>query len=173
MPSTFEAEDLRRVDREMQASLQAYVAALTDLNREVPTLAPGQATPTPIPIRTLGPATGFDIVAASDPASQAEVILVAGPIPSWLDLPTLMTTAHSGLPGEVEVGGQEIVGGAPRETGRLYITLYDRSRGTVDPRLYYFTIEGGRMWTLIFRAPDLDPLLPVFETAALSLTPAP
>ncbi|HMK08615.1 MAG TPA: hypothetical protein VK449_06240 [Anaerolineales bacterium] len=168
LPPSFAEQDLRRLDTAVETSLRSYAAGLAAQANAVTTPVSGQ--PTPSSLDDLA-ASGFHFAAARDRAAAADLFIVSGPVPSGFDGETLMTRAFGSLAGEAEVNGRETIGGAPLPTVRLHATLYDRNRGTIEPRVYYITIVGDRMWTLIFRARDFEDSQSLFETSALSLTP--
>jgi hypothetical protein len=99
--------------------------------------------------------------------------LVGVPLPEGFDLESMMTEAVGSVPGEVEVVSREIVGGAPRDTGRAFLRIRDPGSGTTEDEVMYVIVEGDRAWTLSFRARDFEAMLPAFETSALSLAPTP
>jgi hypothetical protein len=173
LPPTFEAVDMGGFDDAIVRYMQAFAGGLVEIMEGVPTPVPGEATPTPIPLDDLDTNYDFDFLAAADPSGEADVFLISEPLPVGFDLETMMTQAVGSVEGEVEIVNREIVGGAPRDTGRVRLHLGQPGAAPGEDRLIYVIVEGDRAWTLSFQARDIEAMLPAFETAALSLAPAP
>lgn len=176
VPTTFEPIDSRRVDDAITSFMQALAASLVEAMPAQGTPSPGGPTPTALSLEGLTSAFGFDFLVAEDAVDPLTVFVVGGPLPEGLDLETMMTEAAGLLQGEVEITGREIVGGAPRSTGRVFVRLFDRARGTTEDRAIYVILEGDQAWVISYRALDFEPfgdMLPAFETSALSLEPSP
>lgn len=176
VPPAFEPIDPRRVDDSITGFMQGLAASLVEAMPAQSTPPPGAPTPTALSLEGLTSAFGFDFLVAEDAADRLTVFVVGGPLPEGLDLETLMTEAAGLLQGEVEITAREIVGGAPRSTGRVFVRLFDRARGTTEDRAIYVILEGVQAWFVSYRALDFEPfgdMLPTFETIALSLEPTP
>jgi hypothetical protein len=173
LPPTFEAVDRGGFDDVIVLFAQTFANGLVEIMEGITTPVPGEATPTPIPLDDLDTAFDFDFLAAADPSGEASVFLIGEPLPLGFDVETLMTQAVASVEGEVEIVNREIVGGAPRDTGRVRLHLGQSGSGTSEDRLIYVIVEGDRAWTLSFQARDIEAMFPAFETAALSLVPAP
>jgi hypothetical protein len=138
----------------------------------------GEGTPAPAPasLDEFAATYGFDFRAAENAADRVSMFLVAGPLPEGFDVETILTDATGILPGEVEIVYRELVGGAPRPTGRILVQFTDPARGTVESRATYAVLGGERAWLIVFQSRDaevFEALLPVFETIALSVQPPP
>jgi len=176
VPPAFEPIDPRRVDDSITGFMQGLAASLVEAMPAQSTPPPGAPTPTALSLEGLTSAFGFDFLVAEDAADRLTVFVVGGPLPEGLDLEALMTEAAGLLQGEVEITAREIVGGAPRSTGRVFVRLFDRARGTTEDRAIYVILEGVQAWFVSYRALDFEPfgdMLPTFETSALSLAPTP
>lgn len=173
VPPAWEEADLGRVDDVIVLFMQAFAGGLVEMMEGMVTPIPGEATPTPLALDELDTAFDFDFLVAADPGGEALVFLVGGPLPEGLDLESMITEAVGSLQGEVEVVGREILGGAPRNTGRVFVRLNDPATGSTEDQVMYVIVDGERAWTLAYQARDFQAMLPVFETSALSLVPAP
>jgi hypothetical protein len=173
VPPTFEAADLGGVDDVIVLFMQAFAVGLVEMMDGMATPVPGAATSTPISLDELDSAFDFDFLVAADPRGEGLVYLVGEPLPQGFDLESMMTEAVGSLTGEVEVLGREIVGGASRNTGRVLLRLRDPAKGTTEDQVMYVIVDGERAWTLAYQARDFEAMLPLFETSALSLVPAP
>ena len=173
LPPTFALIDSGSFDDAIVRFMQAFTGELVEVIEGMMTPVPGEATPTPISLVDLDSDFGFDFLVAADPGGEASVFLVGAPLPEGFDLESMMTEAVGSVPGEVEVVSREIVGGAPRDTGRAFLRVRDPGSGTTEDEVIYVIVEGDRAWTLSFQARDIEAMFPAFETAALSLVPTP
>ena len=173
LPPTFALIDSGSFDDAIVRFMQAIAGELVEVIEGMMTPVPGEATPTPISLVDLDSDFGFDFLVAADPGGEASVFLVGAPLPEGFDLESMMTEAVGSVPGEVEVVSREIVGGAPRDTGRAFLRVRDPGSGTTEDEVIYVIVEGDRAWTLSFQARDIEAMFPAFETAALSLVPTP
>jgi len=173
VPPTFAEVDRGGFDDGIVLFMQTFAGRLVEVMQGSTTPVPGEATPTPISLDELDSAFDFDFLGAADPAGEPAVFLVGVPLPEGFDLESMMTEAVGSVSGEVEVVSREIVGGAPRDTGRAFLRIRDPGPGTTEDEVMYVIVEGDRAWTLSFRARDFEAMLPAFETSALSLVPSP
>jgi len=173
LPPTFALIDSGSFDDAIVRFMQAFAGELVEVIEGMMTPVPGEATPTPISLDALDSDFGFDFLVAADPGEEAAAFLVGAPLPEGFDLESMMTEAVGSVPGEVEVVSREIVGGAPRDTGRVFLRIRDSGAGTTEDEVIYVIVEDDRAWTLSFRARDFEAMLPAFETSALSLEPSP
>jgi hypothetical protein len=173
VPPTFEVADMGGFDDVIVLFMQAFAGGLVEMMEGMVTPAPGEATPTPISLDELDSAFDFDFLMAAEPGGEAAVFLVGEPLPQGFDLESMMTEAVGSVQGEVEVVSREVVGGAPRDTGRVFLRLRDPAKGTTEDQVMYVIVDGERAWTLAYQARDFEAMLPLFETSALSLVPAP
>ena len=173
VPPTFAVVDSGSFDDVIVRFMQAFAGELVEVIEGMVTPVPGEATPAPISLDALDSDFGFDFLVAADPGEEAAAFLVGGPLPEGFDLESMMTEAVGSVPGEVEVVSREIVGGAPRDTGRVFLRIRDSGAGTTEDEVIYVIVEDDRAWTLSFRARDFEAMLPAFETSALSLEPSP
>lgn len=173
LPPTFALIDSGSFDDAIVRFMQAFAGELVEVIEGMMTPVPGEATPTPISLVDLDSDFGFDFLVAADPGGEASVFLVGAPLPEGFDLESMMTEAVGSVPGEVEVVSREIVGGAPRDTGRAFLRVRDPGSGTTEDEVIYIIVEDDRAWTLSFQARDIEAMFPAFETAALSLVPTP
>jgi hypothetical protein len=173
VPPTFAEVDRGGFDDGIVLFMQTFADRLVEVMQGSTTPVPGAATPTPISLDELDSAFDFDFLVAADPGGEATVFLVGVPLPEGFDLESMMTEAVGSVPGEVEVVSREIVGGAPRDTGRAFLRIRHPGSGTTEDEVMYVIVEGDRAWTLSFRARDFEAMLPAFETSALSLVPSP
>jgi hypothetical protein len=173
VPPTFDVADMGGFDDVIVQFMQAFAGGLVEMMEGMVTPAPGEATSTPIALDELDSAFDFDFLVAADPGGEAAVFLVGEPLPEGFDLETMMTEAVGSVQGEVEVLNREIVGGAPRSTGRVFLRVRDPQSGETADQVLYVILEGDRAWTLSFQARDFQAMLPAFETSALSLAPTP
>jgi hypothetical protein len=169
-PADFNEIEQRRFDDSMATFMQEFAGALV-------VAAQGEGTPAPVPasLDELQTTYGYEFLAAENLTDRVDLFLVAGPLPEGFDLETMLTQAAGRLEGEIEITSREVVGGAPLPTGRIFVRLFDRARGTVEDRVTYVVIDGDRAWTLTFRSEDFDrftAMLPAFETSSLSLSPS-
>jgi len=173
VPSTFEVADRSGFDDVIVAFMRTFASSLVRVMEEIAAPVPGEATPTPMPLDELDSDFDFDFLVAVDPSGEASVFLIGEPLPQGFDLETMMTQAVASVQGEVEIVNREIVGGAPRDTGRAFLRIRDPGSGTTDDEVMYVIVEADRAWTLSFRARDFEAMLTAFETSALSLKPSP
>lgn len=171
VPPSFEIAEPDRLDDDVVLFLQTLAVDLLEIIEDRATPAPDSPTPTPIALDELD--SSFDFLAAADPGGEAGVAIVAGPRPEGFDVEAMMVEAVGSLQGEVTVLDREIVGGAPRDTGRVFVNVRDPASGATQEQVLYVIVEGDRAWTLAFQARDLASALAAFESSALSLTPAP
>jgi len=171
LPPTFAVADMGSYDDAIVVFMQAFAGGLVRIMEGMTTPLPGEATPTPIPLDELDTAFDFDFLVAVDPSGEASVILIGEPLPQGFDLETMMTAAVASVQDEVEILNREIVGGAPRTTGRVLLRVGAPGSGAAEDEVIYVIIEGDRAWTLSFQARDFEAMLPAFETIALSLMP--
>jgi len=173
VPPTFAEVDRGGFDDGIVLFMQTFAGRLVEVIQGSTTPVPGGATPTPISLDELDSAFGFDFLVAADPGGEATVFLVGERLPEGFDLESMMTEAVGSVSGEVEIVSREIVGGAPRDTGRALLRIRDPGAATPEDEVMYVIVEGDRAWTLSFRARDFEAMLPAFETSALSLVPSP
>ena len=173
VPPTFAEVDRGGFDDGIVLFMQTFAGRLVEAMQGSTTPVPGGATPTPISLDELDSAFGFDFLVAADQGGEATVFLVGERLPEGFDLESMMTEAVGSVSGEVEIVSREIVGGAPRDTGRALLRIRDPGAATPEDEVMYVIVEGDRAWTLSFRARDFEAMLPAFETSALSLVPSP
>jgi len=171
LPAGYRQIDQRRYDPATTSFMEDLAASMVQA-----AAGEGTPTPTPAPLDELRAAHGFDFWAAEDAAEQLDVYVVSGPLPAAFDLDSILIEAARLLVGEKEVSARETVGGAPLPTGRVFVRLFDRTRGTVEDRVIYVVLGDERAWIITFRSEDFDQftaLRPAFETSGLSLSPSP
>jgi len=172
VPSAWEEADLGSFDDDIVLFMQTLAGGLVEMMEGMVTPIPGEAKPTPLALDELDTAFDFDFLVAADPGGEALVFLVGEPLPDGFGLEEMMTESVGSIEGEIEVDRREIVGGAPHDTGRVLVRLPEPASGDPQAQMMYIMIDGGRAWTLSYRARDFEAMLPLFETSALSLEPA-
>jgi hypothetical protein len=170
VPPTFELADPDTFDDDILLFMHTLAGGLVEMMEGMVTPIPGEATPTPLALGELDTAFDFDFLVAADPGGEALVFLVGEPLPDGFGLEEMMTESVGSIEGEIEVVSREIVGGAPHDTGRILVQI-ELASGEHQDQVMYIMIDGGRAWTLSYRARNFEAMLPVFETSALSLVP--
>jgi hypothetical protein len=170
VPESYQVIEMGEMGEAMILLMQVFAQGMIDAFSSLVTPAPGE-TPTPILLDEMSTSLQFDLLMAADSDGRSAVFLVGEPLPTGMDLQSMLLKAIEDNPKDVLVERTELVYGGRYPMARALLQVRDIETGQRSRQALYLIAGHDRLWTLSYQSDpgQFEDLLPVFERSALSL----